>query len=106
MGVIGSDTPDDEKPTGGNQWATLNKQKNHTGNSASAQRQRLLEALRNQPMNTVQTRRELDILGVAPRIFELKKAGHEIVTHRQHQPTDCGKMHSVALYVLVKEARV
>lgn len=101
-----SDTPDNEKPTGGNQWATQNKQAKHTGNSANAQRQRLLEALRNQPMNTVQIRRELDILGVAPRVFELKKAGHEIVTHREYVPTDCGKLHYVGLYQLVKEARV
>lgn len=91
---------------GEQQAAFQTKQINHTGNSTNAQRQRLLEALRNQPMNTLQIRRELDILGVAPRIFELKKAGHEIVTQRQHMPTDCGKMHSVALYVLVKEARV
>ena len=101
-----SDTLDNEKPTGGNQWATQTKHPKNNGNSASAQRQRLLEALRNQPMNTVQIRRELDILGVAPRVFELKKAGHKIVTHRQHVPTDCGKMHCVGLYVLEKEASV
>lgn len=95
-----------KKPTGSNRRTTQDKQPNTNDNSAQAQRQRLLHELRIRPMNTLQIRRELDILGVAPRIFELKKAGHKIITQRQHVPTDCGKMHSVALYVLVKEARV
>jgi len=101
-----SSLPESEKPTGANQRATQTKQVEHTGNSTSAQRQRLLAALRIRPMNTLEIRAELDILGVAPRVFELRKRGHKILTHWRYVPTDCGKMHRVALYVLVKEARV
>ncbi len=89
---------------GEQQAAFQTKQIKHTGNSSQAQRQRLLSELRIRPMNTLEIRAELDILGVAPRVFELREAGHKIVTHWQHVPTDCGKMHSVALYVLVQEA--
>jgi hypothetical protein len=46
----------------------------------------------------------LDILGVAPRILELRRAGYKILTHWRDEPTDCGKLHTVAFYVLVREA--
>lgn len=68
-------------------------------NSASAQRQRLLAWLRAHGMiDTITARRELDILGVAPRILELRRT-HQIDTVWTQQPTDCGKLHRVALYV-------
>jgi len=69
-------------------------------NSAHAQRQRLLERLRVSPVSTITARRELDILGVAQRIIELRRH-HKIDTVRTRQQTDCGKVHSVALYVLL-----
>jgi len=97
--------PSKRKPTGGNQRATKTKQINLTGNSARAQRQRLLNALKNCPLNTIEIRRDLDILGVAPRVFELRNRGNEILTHWHYEATDCGKMHRVALYVLVKESQ-
>lgn len=71
-------------------------------NSAHAQRQRLLAWLRTHgSIDTITARRELDILGVAPRIYELRhRLGHEIGMIWVDRPTDCGKVHRVALYVL------
>lgn len=99
--------PENKKPTGGNRRASLVVKQPYTkGNSASAQRKRLLEALRIKPMSTIEIRRKLDILGVAPRILELRRKGNSILTQWHVEPTECGRLHRVALYVLVKEARV
>lgn len=71
-------------------------------NAASAQRQRLLAYLRAYGMiDTITARKELDLLAVAPRIFELRhRFGHQIDTLWTEQQTDCGQTHRVALYVL------
>lgn len=45
-----------------------------------SQRLRLLAALRVQPINTLQARRDLNVLAPAVRIFELKAHGHDIHT--------------------------
>lgn len=37
------------------------------------------------------------------RVLELKRRGFEILTQWVHDPTDCGKLHRVALYVLLRE---
>ncbi len=71
-------------------------------NSCAAQRQRLLEALRHGMVSTITARRDLDILSPAARIIELRKH-HRIDTVRVNQPTDCGKLHCVALYALISE---
>ncbi len=71
-------------------------------NSCAAQRQRLLDALRQGMVSTITARRDLDILSPAARIIELRKH-HRIDTVRVNQPTDCGKLHSVALYALISE---
>lgn len=39
----------------------------------------------------------------AARVMELRKQGKRIDTVRVLRPTDEGKLHSVALYVLVRE---
>jgi hypothetical protein len=72
-------------------------------NDAAAQRARLLEALRHGPKHTIQLRSDSDILSPAPRILELRRRGFDILTQWVHQPTDCGKVHRVAQYVLVHE---
>lgn len=72
-------------------------------NSASGQRNRLLEALSRRPISTIEARRDLDILHPAGRVKELRhNEGHQILTAWSYQPTDCGKLHRVASYVLVK----
>jgi hypothetical protein len=89
--------------------ATSGKAANHNArlhfNSAEAQRQRLMDWLRvHRMIDTISARRDLDILGVAPRIFELRhKFGHQIDMVWVQRPTDCGKFHRVALYVLQGE---
>lgn len=74
-------------------------------NSAHAQRQRLLAWLwQHGQIDTITARRELDILGVAPRIHELRhRFGLSIETVWIDRPTDCSKLHRVALYVLKPE---
>lgn len=72
----------------------------HSGNSTSAQRARLLAHLKAAPLDTLEARKLLDILMPAARICELRKQGNRIDTVRVMRPTDEGKLHSVALYVL------
>ncbi|MEI6730188.1 MAG: helix-turn-helix domain-containing protein, partial [Pseudomonadota bacterium] len=75
-----------------------------SGNSTKAQQQRLLLALKKQPLTTIAIRRNLDIIAPAPRVFELRhKYGYDIITHWKYEPTDCGKLHRVALYALLGE---
>jgi hypothetical protein len=74
-------------------------------NGSAAQRARLLAALREGPVTTLRARRELDILGVAPRIFELRhRDGHDIALIWTDEATECGRLHRVARYVLMAEA--
>ena len=72
-------------------------------NSAAAQRARVLDAMRSGPKSTIQLRRDWDVLSPAARVLELKRRGAEILTHWVHEATDCGKLHRVALYVLLRE---
>jgi len=67
-----------------------------------AQRQRLLEELREHPVTTIQARHSLNILAPAARIFELRhRYGHNIVMRMIKDRTTEGKVHSVALYSLI-----
>ena len=74
-------------------------------NSTEAQRKRLLDYLKAYgSIDTITARRELDILMPAARLHELRhRFGHRIDTVRTKQPTDCGKLHTVAKYVLLGE---
>jgi hypothetical protein len=72
-------------------------------NSAAAQRSRVLDAMRGGPKSTIQLRRDWDVLAPAARVLELKRRGFEILTRRVHEATECGKLHCVALYVLLHE---
>ena len=70
-------------------------------NSAHDQRQRLLERLKlHGRIDTLTARRELDILCPAARVLELRKRGYQIETIWTERPTDNGKLHRVAMYVL------
>ena len=75
--------------------------------SASAQRARLLDALRCGPVTTIEARRNLDILMPAARVHELRhRFGALIDTIRIAQPTDSGKLHNVAQYILLPTKKV
>ena len=79
------------------------KSSRSSGNNAAAQRARVLEAMRSGPKSTIQLRRDWDVLAPAARVLELKRHGFEILTQWVHEATDCGKLHRVALYVLMRE---
>lgn len=69
---------------------------------AAAQRQRILERLQHGPLTTTEARAELDIMHPGGRVLELRKKGHNIVTH--WETVDTGKArHRVASYVLFSE---
>lgn len=68
-----------------------------------SQQQRILNHLRNVgPLTTTDARKVLDVLMPATRIFELREAGHNIVTHWKTVDTGKGR-HRVAEYVLMPE---
>ena len=90
-------TPSDEAPS----EALHPKAK--AGNGAAAQRLRAIDLLRTGPKSTIQLRRDGDILMPAARILELKRRGFDILTNWVHEATECGKVHRVALYVLMRE---
>lgn len=76
--------------------------KQHSDQSAAAQRSRLLAyLLQRLSITTLEARSQLDILMPAARVHELRhKFGHDIQTVRVLQETDAGNLHSVARYVL------
>jgi hypothetical protein len=96
----------EKNPSGGNRTASKNSTSNLTGNSALTQRQRLLAALRKGRINTRDARNILDIYHPSARIGEMKKQGHDIVTHWEYVMSDCGQEHRIASYALLKEANV
>ena len=71
--------------------------------NSDCQRQRLLKCLqeRQHGATTLEIIQELDILRPAPRVFELKAQGHNIVTHREPADTALGRHNKVARYVLL-----
>lgn len=91
-----------KKSAGGLPKPTLKLTKQINCNSSQAQRQRLLAWLQTHGrIDTIRARHELDILGVGPRIFELRhRFNQKIVTHWTKQFTAAGVAHRVALYIL------
>lgn len=73
-------------------------------NGPKAQRQRLLDALRRGPVDTVYAYRHLDILHVPRRVLELRQEGHDIATTWAQRATEQGSAHRVGVYVLSKPA--
>ena len=72
--------------------------------SAAAQRARVLDAMRSGPKSTIQLRRDWDVLSPAARVLELRRRDFDILTHWVHEATDCGTLHRVAQYVLLRES--
>lgn len=71
------------------------------GNDAATQRALLLAALQSHGViSTIEARAFLDILHPAGRIKELRGQGHNIVTLWADKPTEAGKLHRVAVYLL------
>lgn len=75
-------------------------------NSAKAQRQRILEGLRqagSQGLTTLQIREELDAMHAGGRVMELRRQGHDIRTIWTIDTNAQGHSHRVARYVLMQE---
>jgi len=75
---------------------------NHNpGNGIRTQRSRIMAALhRLNCVTTIECSRFLDIIHPPRRVMELREAGEAIATHWRREPTECGKLHRVGLYVL------
>ncbi|MDR5801607.1 helix-turn-helix domain-containing protein [Caballeronia sp. LZ001] len=75
---------------------------NTTGNSAAAQRARLMAALRKGPVSTIAARKApIDAMMPAARIHELRhQGGFNIVLTWVFEPTDGGRLHRVGRYTL------
>lgn len=97
------ETPPNDEAASNNVQAE-SKASDLNNSSAAAQRGRVVDMLRTGAKSTLQFRRDGDILAPAARILELRKRGFEIMTQWIMQATDCGKLHRVALYVLIRES--
>lgn len=70
--------------------------------STESQRMRLLEWLKKRPITTLEARHKLDILGVGPRIYELRHwFGKNIQTNWITDNNPGGGRHRVAVYTLL-----
>lgn len=78
----------------------------HLGLAASAQRDRLLDALETcGHLTTFEGSRHLDLYDPRARAMELRKRGHNIMTTWREVPTESGATHRIGVYSLVKGAR-
>jgi Helix-turn-helix domain len=77
------------------------KPKNTSSESASAQRERLLDALRRSPLTTLAAREKFGVMHPGGRVLELRRMGYEIVTHWAAETDASGCKHRIASYVLL-----
>lgn len=80
---------------------TNTKKPRRLSSEVTAQRERLLEALQDGPLSTVEIRQDLDILSPAPRIRELRLDGYPIATMRENVKIGLNSHRGVARYVLL-----
>lgn len=71
--------------------------------STSAQRQRLLAALRLGPVTTIGARRDLAVMHPAMRVLELRADGFDIALSWSREADDLGVVHRQGRYVLLAE---
>lgn len=71
------------------------------GNSAAAQRARLLAAMQQTGhITTFEAMRHLDVYDPRPRKLELLAEGHSILLSWRHVPTESGRPHRVGVYYI------
>jgi len=70
------------------------------GTASNAQAARLLEALSCYSITAFEAMRYLDVYHCLARILQLRKRGHNIITHWQTVITEAGERHRVGLYLL------
>ena len=90
-----------EKATSSEKKAALKAIRNEfKGTANDSQAARLLEALSRFPVTTYEAMRHLDVYHCPARILELRKQGHNIITHWQTVITEAGERHRVGMYLL------
>ena len=97
-----------KSPTGKNGASSTTCRAHYTNlaalsNSTGSQRQRILKALRHNPVTTLQARQLLSICSPASRIMELRGMGHKIATTWRTDTDSTGQEHRVAQYILLSE---
>lgn len=76
--------------------------KKNNDNSTASQRARLLKALQQRKTVTTEfARNGLEIYSPAPRILELRKQGHFIITRKERHYAADGRSHLMARYILI-----
>ena len=76
-----------------------------TRHSSTEQDRKMMEALRNGPVSTIEAAKELDIVQPRNTMRRPRKKGGEIRTYGTHQSTEPGRPpHRVAKYILMREA--
>lgn len=76
-----------------------------TRHTSTEQDRKMIEALRNGPVSTIEAAQELDIVQPPNTIRRLRKRGFDIRTHWTYQATEPGRPpHRIAKYVLMHEA--
>ena len=94
-----------EKATSSEKKAALKAIRNEfKGTASQSQAARLLEALSRYSITTFEAMRYLDVYHCPARILELRKQGHNIMTHWQTVVTEAGEHHRVGLYLLQSRA--
>ncbi len=71
-----------------------------SGNEGHSQSKRLLAALSSFAITTFEAMRYLDVYHCPARVLQLRKQGHNIVTHWQTVVTEAGVTYRVGLYAL------
>lgn len=77
----------------------------YKGETGATHAHRILEALHLGALSTFEARRYLDVPHPAGRVQELREFGNEIDALRKSEPSEIGRPHRIAVYVLRKEAR-
>jgi len=86
-----------------NQTASTNTSAEYfTTLSIDAQRQRLIERLKQSPITTLEARHELNIMHPAGRVRELRLRGYMILTRWLDDHDPQGRRHRIARYVLMQ----
>lgn len=80
--------------------------KKYKGETGATHQRRILDALRLGPLSTFEARKHLDVPHPAGRVQQLRESGHAIDTLRVSEPSEVGRPHCIALYVLRKEAQL
>lgn len=97
--------PTPKKETGATRAPAKYSTPNDTRTDTEAQLARVLAALRNGPITTVQLVREHDILHPPARVLQLRKRGYDIATFWVESETLPGVRHRVGKYVLQGEPK-